>query len=238
MHRIAALAMAGALSLVTFAGPAQAQQTGKDPHRALGRRLDQPDEQGRVCRRAEPQIFRAGRPDRQLHRLRVRNGGAAKPDRRQCRRGRRLVRAHAAHADQGPAPDVHRGVRPLSGQRAGGAQVAGRQDQDDRRPEGQEDRHLGARLVDAQFRRRADGARRRALQGGELHLGRHRPECGRGDAFRRRTRRPRQSRPRHQRAGRQWRGGRARRQPHRGRHAARRSAVPISPTASTPRSTS
>ena len=31
-----------------------------------------------------------------------------------------------------------------------------------RRPERQEDRHLGARLLDAQFRRRPDGARRRA----------------------------------------------------------------------------
>src|ERR1043165_3952553 len=57
------------------------------------------------------------------------HGGAAEPDRRQRGRGRRLVRAHVAHAGEGHRVDVHRGVRTLSGERAGGAQIAGREAQ-------------------------------------------------------------------------------------------------------------
>src|SRR5262245_41595512 len=59
----------GGIDACRNTGAGADRQAREDTHRALGRRLDQPDEQDRLLRRAEPQILREGRPHRRLDRI-------------------------------------------------------------------------------------------------------------------------------------------------------------------------
>ena len=69
---------------------------------------------------------------------------------------------------KGHQPDVHRGVRPLCRQRAGGEEIRGRQDQTVADLKGKKIGISSPGSSTHNFVAGADGARRRALEGGKL----------------------------------------------------------------------